>query len=145
MKIIILMLLLFFSYSCSQENLNETDVVSNPQQFDRDYLMKEVSMACEMGCMYHYDIYNSANQLVKNAVSLTKAQLESIQKECKNYCVNAVFIKINQRNNNEQVKNIKIESKPKEEEKEVLEEKKEEIKQKEKKEADDELTPFEEL
>jgi hypothetical protein len=146
MKIIVLNLLLLILISCSQESFNDeaSPTSKTAPQLDRDYIMKEVSMACELGCMYHYDIYSSANQIVKNAVSLTKSQLESIQKECNNYCINAVFIKINQKNNQNEFKNIKIEAKKQEDIKPLIEKEKE-FKPREKKAEDDELTPFEVL
>lgn len=141
-----LLLVLFFIVSCSQDSFEEREeTVGSSKRIENSYTAKEMTLSCELGCVFHYDIYRSANQLVKNAVSLTKVQLDGIQYECKKYCKNLVFNKITQIQNLEDIKNIKevIEVKKETEEELDVVEKKVEVKKKVEK--DDELRPFEDL
>lgn len=89
-----------------QSELETTTVA--PLNLNRSYNKDEIKFACTSGCQYHYKIYLNANKIVKDAVSLKNASLESIQKECERACQLDVFYKLNQAGINKEVEETPV-------------------------------------
>lgn len=149
-KKITFLALLAFLTACSEDTAFEKKETPKkaPQTIEEEmanesFSFSDVKRACEEGCQYDYQLYTVANSLKKEAVSLNKAQLESIKNSCNFFCSKRVFESIKKqralddRDNSvgAPVDSLELSEKPQ----------KKEVQKKKPTSSNKELIPFEEL
>lgn len=134
----IYLIFIFLLTSCSDSSFEDSSVEETYDEREEilvDFSSKDITKACNEGCLYNYRIYTVAKSLKKDAVSLTQSQLDSIKNSCNYYCTKKVFSKLKQSLLSIKTKNIN----------EVKRKKIDPPKVKKKDTNNSELIPFEEL